>query len=283
MTTPKSVLYIDSRFRDTDLYSIEEFTIDFKQKYSNVTAIELQNVNMTNSFYNIDSDNNKLYFDDISTTARTATLNSSFYDTTTILTEIDRAMDATASSDTYTSSYDSLTGKITIAVDTGGVETYILNTATTDSAIWDTIGYTEGSDVSAGTTHVANNVLDLENPRYIDVRSRKLGSMLDGNGEVTGGVCEFSDILYRVKNDATALHQHIPQNPNDTVQLNRFQNAIEVSQMDFCLTNSLTAQVIEPNGHNYNFELVLHHGNDEQTGQDNRGSQPVKFMSKSRR
>ena len=250
----KTTLYIDSNNRHSS-DSINDFTMQLNGKYKDIRAIEVRDVNMTNSFYNVDTTNNLLYFTDSGSTSRTATLNPCYYDDTNIILELDRAMNATATSDKYSSTWNDIAGKVTIAVDDG---TFILELSNTTTAVWDVLGYDTGTNTSASASHEADDVMTLNCHNYVDIRSPEISSSLDSNLESQNGVLQYSDILARLNVDNVTLRDHVgwTQEPDRTII--RFSNNLSLSKLNFYTTDR-KGNPAQHNGNDYNMTIILHH------------------------
>ena len=268
----KSTVWIDSRDRHSVNTNPNEFCINFSRaKFPGIKGIEIGQVNMDMRFDNFDSTNNLIHFEDSGPTAFTATIPAGFYPRdssnlpTALLAALDTAMDATASSDTYTSSYNANTNRITIAQDVGTFELILSNRS---SAAWDLLGYSSSTDTVAATSHLATNSLNLSHPEYIDIRSHTLSSLLDGNMESdgvkeNGGELKYSQLVYRVYNDSTDYNQKIPIRPPTTPRVIGFANEVSMKEMDFC-TFDPNGNKAQHNGGEWWMELTLNHEENSQ-------------------
>jgi len=164
MSHRPSILVIDSRDRLTSSPSTSDFIIQLPQAIKDCRKIELLSASIPATIYNVDSSNNKIYFNDGGN--KTATITSGAYTSLTLPTAIKTAMDA-VSAINFTVSYSETTFKITITGD--APYSLMFGTFTTDS-IASTLGYRD-VDTVAGLSHTGNDCLDLANPDfyYIDI------------------------------------------------------------------------------------------------------------------
>lgn len=98
--------------------------------------------------FEIDTSNNKLYFNDGA--AQTATLTSGSYTASTLATEIQTQLNAASSN--FTASYSTTTYKFTLSRSSGSFE---LTLSSTSNACWDTIGFVTSSDLTGATSYVS--------------------------------------------------------------------------------------------------------------------------------
>jgi len=123
--------------------------------------VELYNITMPNTIYNITSSNNLIYFLEGST-ALVATITPGAYTSTSILAAIGTAMtSASVNSYTYTSTFNQNTFMITIT--STGSFSLTFATNITNSA-----GYILGSitNISARTSQTATQVIQLNQPLF---------------------------------------------------------------------------------------------------------------------
>jgi len=123
--------------------------------------VELYNISMPNTIYNITSVNNLIYFSEGST-ALVATITPGAYNSTSILTAISTAMTSSSTSSyTYTATFNQNTFMITIT--STGSFTLTFSTNTTNSAGY-ILGFT--TNTSAGTSQTGNQVIQLNQPLF---------------------------------------------------------------------------------------------------------------------
>ena len=100
-------------------------------------------------YFEITSSNNKLYFVDNGSTARTATITTGTYDAEGLIAEIETQMEA-QTTDTFTNSYSHTSFKFTITDDAG---TFQLTCTNTTNAIWETIGFDTAADKTGAASY----------------------------------------------------------------------------------------------------------------------------------
>jgi len=130
----KIILQNFDSFRRTDGGNSEPiFNIPSSGIYAN--SFEIDHINIPTTWYNINSTNNILLWDDTLGAAVTTTITPGNYTATELATEIGTQMTSDETvGDTYTCTYDSTTQKFTIAGDGGNFELTLADT----SNIWDT-------------------------------------------------------------------------------------------------------------------------------------------------
>ena len=146
--TGYSLLLIDSN----DLNANNELKFDNKIK----GEYELESFVFTNNIYNVDDNNNKVYFNE-NTSDLTATLTNGYYDETDFRTHLQTQMNAVASG-TITITLDSNTNKLTISNDTHNFYfTFATNTSNSARKLLG-INATDGTN---GMTQTSDNPIDL--------------------------------------------------------------------------------------------------------------------------
>lgn len=124
---------------------------------------------LTNTFYNVDSTNNKIYFNENSSN-KTATITPGYYTVSTITTAVKSALDtASGGYNTFTVSIDSATKKMTFSASNNFsfVFTSELTPYNTAHDILG-IGY---RNTTAATSYTATNIVNLGDPMsvYINI------------------------------------------------------------------------------------------------------------------
>jgi len=104
-------------------------------------------------YFQFDATNNKIYFDDNGTVARTATITVGDYDADTACVEIETQMEA-QTSDTFTVTYSNTSNKFTITNDVG---TYELTCTNTTNAAWDALGMSTAADKTGSAAYNSDN------------------------------------------------------------------------------------------------------------------------------
>ena len=159
---------VDSRDRVTGTSS--DFKVYVNPAVTAVNRISLCNVTFPNTVYNVNSNNNIIYFFEYvsSSTQLTATITPGAYNYGTLLTAIQTAMNAASvHSFTYTATYSATTFMITIT--STGSFGLSFGTYTTNS-IANIIGFT--INTSNATSQTGNQVIQLYQSTfyYIDIR-----------------------------------------------------------------------------------------------------------------
>ena len=156
----------------------------------------------TNNIFNVNDNNNKIYFTEGST-ERTATLTNGYYDMNELKTEIQTAINNVASV-TFTVSIDTKTNKYTITRPSGNFY-FTFGTNTTNSAK-KLLGMNQ-SDGNASSSHTSDKPVDLNTYPNIFVRIQEdnntdvLGINFFNSSLVINGTGSFSDIVRYNNND----------------------------------------------------------------------------------
>ena len=208
---------INSADRVAGSASSTDFKVRVNPCISHVNKVELLELTVPNSIYNVKSTNNVIYFKEpLSGGNDTATITPGAYTTTTITAAIAAAMNAsTNNAYTYSVAFDSTTYKLTIT-STGAFQLQFA-TFTTNSA-GSLLGFT--TDTTAGLSQVANQAIALFNPRnyYIDFKDfnsnvRSTNSVEYGtfiiNSTVNSGGIESWSLLSRYPQSISLSNQTI--------------------------------------------------------------------------
>lgn len=279
MEQVKSTIYINSKQRNAG-ENINDWTLDLSSlKYRNVSSIQVKRVDMDRTFYDINNNNNQLYFEDFGTTARTVTVTNGHYSTITLLAaQIESDMDSSASGDTFTVTADVPTGKINILDDAGVFE---LTTTTTTNAIWDFLGYNTSADKTGATNYDTDNNTCLKYTRYIDIVSPQINSIVDGSySNKNNQRAVYSNILYRVYVDDTDFGKSFNESNNDK-DIIKLSHNLQISKIQLQLKDEF-GNFLEPNGKNYGLKLELGHDDNSQR-KTNQLVEPVRGGRKNRR
>ena len=144
----------------------------FSEPLRHIKAFKLQSIAIRNAWYTIMSSiNDKIYFD-VGCTPYTATLTEGVYNSTTLAAEVESAMDTIYLVDNlFSVSESTLTYKYTI---THATTNFSLEFATnTTASAAKTLGY-NNTDTAAATSHVANNIFNLNYSENINIHSNDL-------------------------------------------------------------------------------------------------------------
>lgn len=267
MSFVKSEIFVDSKDRSSG-DTINNFSIDLSDhKYETINAIEIKKIDMVKGFYNIDDTNDQLYFLDTGVTATTSTITNQDYTEGQLKTEIETQMNDDGDG-TYTVTFDSQTGKMTIAIGSG---TYELTTTTTNNAVWDMIGFDTSADKTGAATYTGDNLVDINHPKYIDLKSRAISNLIDGNQMTrSGGQTVYSDILKRIHFDqSNTFLKKISDVDNQAPRIIHLASELRLPRMDFRLEDQ-NGNSPPANGMNYSMDIVFYH-KDTGIGRTNQG------------
>lgn len=156
---------------------------DFVYQSSDVFSgsYELMACHIPNTFYNVNNNNNKIYFYEDGT-EKVATLTNGNYDSSTLLTEIETVMDiASGGHNTYTVTYSSLTAKYTFSA--GNAFHFTFGSNQTASA-YKLLGF-DRFDTVSGTSVTSSSFVDLTYSSYFNIRLNGESEILDSKGGAT--------------------------------------------------------------------------------------------------
>jgi hypothetical protein len=172
---------------------------------AHIEKIALESISIPFTWYNIDSNNNSIRFND--GTQRDVTIPVGVYSSSTIITAIKTAMDGAPSTLVFTVTYNNITKKITIA-ETGGPTNFDLQ-FNINNSLGPLLGYGLNNFTGAAT-YTANNVFDVnQNNHSISIYSRELTRYnsrtitsnhkmpmlrIPNNISLWGGIIEFENI-----------------------------------------------------------------------------------------
>ena len=267
MSFVKSEIFVDSSDRNSG-DTINDFSIDLSDsKYDTINAIEIKKVDMVKSFYNIDDTNNQIYFLDTGVTATTSTITNQDYTEAQLATEVQTQMNADGDG-TYTVTFGSQTGKMTLAIGSGNYE---LTTTTTTNAVWDVIGFDTSADKTGAGTYTGDNLVDINHPKYIDIKSRAISNLMDGNQETTSaGQTVYSNVLKRIHFDqGNTFLKKISGEQNQAPRVIHLASELRLPRMDFRLEDQ-NGNSPPANGVNYAMDIMLYH-KDTGIGRTNEG------------
>jgi hypothetical protein len=119
----------------------------------------VKSIIIPNTFYNITSSNNTIYWTENKTDLST-TIPSGAYTITDLISAVETAMDSESSGyNTYTGAYSNSNFKITLTADNAFNFTFGTNTA---NSIGDVLGFT--ADSASATSNTGDSVADISNP-----------------------------------------------------------------------------------------------------------------------
>jgi hypothetical protein len=153
------LLIIDSADRNIGSNSSTDFSITLPTLiYGPIKSIEILDICVPHTWYNINSTNNKLRFIGNDATERTVTIPVGNYSLSVLLTSIGTELtNADTGVNTYTATVSTLTEKITI---TASTNTFSLLFANVLSTLHSVIGYTSTS-LSGNTSYTATGIYNL--------------------------------------------------------------------------------------------------------------------------
>lgn len=178
MDKTHAIIEIDSSLRTSG--SIENFEVILNHPvYLNRDRqyfVRLENIKIPTSFYNINTTNNVLKItedpagtpDPISVTVPPGNYTESELRTTTIAL----LNTATLNANTYSMTFDSITGKITITTDT---TEFFVDSITNGSVLNPAFGFNDAQNTSTSLSLVSINHISLDFLRYLNIKS-DLGS-----------------------------------------------------------------------------------------------------------
>lgn len=194
-----------------------------KIKLNGKNKLKLQSIVMYNTLYVINSNNNKIDFNENSTN-KTTTLTNGFYNASTLASHIGTAMTSTSSGyATFTATYSTVTGKMTISSTQNFTLKFLTGTNTATSP-YRILGFMDTNgilpvDSSVGTSATGNNVVNLGLPTtiYITVKEWNGANVID----TSGTPCSFAIPLMANSNELITLNNQqinqvieIPSNIN---------------------------------------------------------------------
>jgi hypothetical protein len=132
-----------------------DFTLQLTNRLNG--RYRLKSIFINNSYYNVNSTNNKIYFFE-NGSAKTATVTPGFYNSTNICAAIDAAMtSASGGFAAFASSFSAISALITIA----STQSFSMKMATnTDSSIGPSIGFT--TDTATSTSITGSSIINLQ-------------------------------------------------------------------------------------------------------------------------
>jgi hypothetical protein len=158
--TIKNIL-INSADRNTGTSS--NFSYQLLYAITNPTTIALETIQMFHTQYTIDARNNKLYWTDGASVAHTSTLTSGTYTASALASHIETVINTDdTNSDTYTVSFSTITGKITIACGSNFSLTFGTNT---NNSVAYVIGFANTNKTGA-STYTGENIVNLNTKYY---------------------------------------------------------------------------------------------------------------------
>lgn len=251
----KQTLYIKSkdrkRFAET---TSSNFTIDIGENIHNVALIEVEDISMANTIYNVNSNNQNIYWIDSGSAARITQIPFGNYTFTQLLAAIKVGLDADEGGvPTYTVEIPSTAVDDKIVI-TASSLTFGLTTSNTVKALWDMLGYTTGVDKNGSGSYKAENIHDITYTNHINISCKTLVDNME-DGQL------FSDKIHRPI--LAQLRRDVPFGTLMFLKPNsRNSYRAEIKN----LGNSLHFQLLDDdykeislNGLEWTIKIVIHH------------------------
>lgn len=172
----QEIRFLDSRYRTGNSgdsptnFNIDVDIIEYAKK------LRIRQANIVSSQYDIDSRNNKLYFNDGS--ERTATIASGRFAFGTLAQAVEDAMNAVSSG--YQVSFSTISYKMTISHGSS----FTLQLSNTTNSIWSNLGFNTSADL-VGTSHTGDGLANTSSLYYyvtLDcARNQKVSKDLPNN------------------------------------------------------------------------------------------------------
>lgn len=166
----------------------ENFTINLLRPINHVKRIVITDINLPLSYYNINANNNVLYFEQPVSTGYNVTIAIGNYTGATLAAAIATAMNLVSGG--FTVTFDTDTFKFTFT-HVGGF-TLLKPTTQPLSTLWPYLGF---DNEYITTIQTSDNVVNLSSPRYIKIKSIILGSPHQRIHKTQFGATEDNTIL----------------------------------------------------------------------------------------
>ena len=149
---------------DRNVGTTSNFTYQLLYAITNPTNIAMETIQIWNTQYTIDARNNKLYWTDGASVAHTSTIPSGTYTATALATAIETVLNTDdTNGDTYTVTFSTVTGKMTIA--NGGSNFALTFGTNTTYSIAYVIGFAN-TNKSSSSSYTGENVVNLNTKYY---------------------------------------------------------------------------------------------------------------------
>lgn len=251
----KKTVYVKSSDRKTPLTTTStNIIVDIGENIHNINLIEVEDAAIHNVIYNVNANNQNIYWNDTLAASHTTVIPIGNYTLTQILAAVKVGLDADETgAPTYTVEVPvaAVDEKVVITASAG---TFELITTTTTNALWEVLGYSTIADKTGAGTYTAENIYNLTYTDYINIACPTLvDSMEDG--------LMFSDkqhrpILAKIRrNDAWGSilflnpHSRVPYRASIKNQ----GNSLKFELLD---DNFLP---ISLNGHQWSMAIVIHY------------------------
>ena len=184
---------------------------------------------MNNSLYNVNNNNNKIYFAEGG--SLTATLTNGYYTRNDLASEIKTQMDATGA-ETYTVSYNNITGKYTFSATGNFNFEFATNTTNSSRKL---LGFNEEDTVS-NTQITSSNIVDLSSYKfiYVNIKENKISQYYGKNYfsaslKINDNSSFLSNIRYEYKADSN--RQYVKFNNTKSIKYEFYDE--NFNELDF--------------------------------------------------
>jgi hypothetical protein len=226
-------IVINSKDKSPESTSDSDFYINIASWPRRPRGVCVESVQMYNTQYTIHQNNNLLRWTDSASVAHITELTKGNYTASALATHIATKMNADDSvvADTYTCTYDTSAGKITIA---NGTANFHLNFAVTSRSVGSTIGFS-ATDLSGAMTYTGQSVVNLSNKYFTihadcvhDTSYSAVGNLADMIAQVPVDA-QFGDMLnfqadfrkiYPVITEINRIHIVVRDDTGNIAQLN---------------------------------------------------------------
>lgn len=237
-------LFINSENRSSG--SATNFKTRLNRGINNIESIKIRSVEIPNSFYPVNSNNNTIQFQDNVPNTYSVTLTPGSYTSSELLTELETQMSSALAGFTG-GSFDDNTLKFTLSNGTNDFK--ILDSTTTTAQ--KLIGLS--GDTALGSSWTSDNAVNITGPSFLFIMSNKLS---------TGRRLSYSD------NTERPIFLKVPINCNfsEVIMANEsfhheethliYDNQFNMSEIDFQLVDDEYNE-LDLNGLNWSIEFLI--------------------------
>ena len=230
------LLFINSADRTSNSVSSTDFEIEFFHRELRFHRFRVRKVLIPKLLYNVDANNNVVSFND--GTPLTATLQNGTYRTidelaAEIVSKMTTESAAGGSSQTFSYSYNSITGFVTIT--SSGTSSI---TWTTNLNLAKMMGFT--ADTAAGTTHTSTQRVNLENRPFYYLTCKQLSDQsITSNQDIENSIQSINAISHSYGSIIEEIY--------DTHPFHHLGYESVFSRLSFRLVDQ-TGQILDLNG-----------------------------------
>lgn len=215
--------------------------------------LTLKSLSIFNTIYTINSNNNKIDFNE-NATNKTTTLTNGWYDSSSLCTHISSSMTTTSGGfATFTATYNSTTGKITIS-STQNFSLLFLTGTNKSYSPYRELGFTDVNginaiDTSVSTSSTANNIVNLGIPLtlYISINNWNGSNIKD----TSNTHCTFAIPI------KAGFRELIEYNSSDIKQTVEIPPGINIISNTMVSLTSINNKSIDLNGSEWSMTLEL--------------------------